>query len=978
MTSTQSSNHVNELRARLEKLHPIEPRKSPAQERKLNNPSNQEQNHGKHPQWRSSSPLNSESTSNANSNVVNGNDSNGTIPAPLPTRPPLPPKPAALRNNNHEPEQQSPSGSSTVREKARMFESVVGLFGQQRGESVTSPAASSEPSTHSNVTSPVINRRVSRPTSLISANTSDSSPDDERDSQPRLSIDTFSGMDSINSRSSFNADPVLHNIIIEQLREKGLLIKSKIPPKRPPPPQTTNSNSGEIPKDVGKLRPAKESSNNLSIEGGSSSRVESGVSIASDRSSSLTSQSDDAVPDYNTGDPDEDKRLKQLHYAAAEFLIVQKNFVAYLEDMVKHYPIYIEQYGRTTMNKDLLTPHANGTDHVVVQIQKLLSQILPFHKLLQEEFNAAITNWNSENPKMADIIIKFSDILKSCTPFLLKKAQFVEEMSNLRRDNKDFDQATLSFEQHAFNRGSRGAIVQQLDQVHQNFMRYKILMLRYNNYLKEGSEEAEKGKRAVDKLEEIAQKVNKQMGLPSNEHLFQLYDRFQGQFDVFFPGRHLIREGEVLKQTRRDTQSRYLVLFTDCIWLCRIYSSIGSGGMFDMAKSYKMDIDKVSVECRQHEDYDRHLLLKSKTKSATLIFPSAKECQDWYRDIQMLYTERRKYKRRQSEAISRAKRNHTLPVILPSPSCNCTGECVCEMRPSFGPIPDTELESTRQSTLREETSSPASASSQEDVSIPNTPAEETTPINESSLSQPKKRVKKEDIVKPVWIPDDSSRTCLMEGCSTTFSLVHRRHHCRDCGWLICSQCKGKAPLLKYNFESQNVCPECYERIEAQYKSGTLFPQNKLSQSGDGRILLSVKKKNGTLERIDPSSLFSAPLHRGFRRRDIESRISRGLIFGRVFVRTKKNQEIVRYAELADGLVLKFYKAEFDREPLERHIIHGFQLHETQIDGGTLFELTHQNQITTTDARQTSIMFRVESEKSANRWSSALSQLLSLQ
>ena len=45
----------------------------------------------------------------------------------------------------------------------------------------------------------------------------------------------------------------------------------------------------------------QESSNNLSIEGGSSSRVESGVSIASDRSSSLTSQSDDAVPDYNTG-----------------------------------------------------------------------------------------------------------------------------------------------------------------------------------------------------------------------------------------------------------------------------------------------------------------------------------------------------------------------------------------------------------------------------------------------------------------------------------------------------------------------------------------------------------------------------------------------------------------------------------------------------------------------------------------------------
>ena len=29
-------------------------------------------------------------------------------------------------------------------------------------------------------------------------------------------------------------------------------------------------------------------------------------------------------------------------------------------------------------------------------------------------------------------------------------------------------------------------------------------------------------------------------------------------------------------------------------------------------------------------------------------------------------------------------------------------------------------------------------------------------------------------------------------------------------------------------------------------AGTLFPHNKLSQSGDGRILLSVKKKNGTV------------------------------------------------------------------------------------------------------------------------------------
>ena len=47
---------------------------------------------------------------------------------------------------------------------------------------------------------------------------------------------------------------------------------------------------------------------------------------------------------YFLCDPEEDKRLKQLHYAAAEFLIVQKNFVAYLEDMVKVRFVLILQF----------------------------------------------------------------------------------------------------------------------------------------------------------------------------------------------------------------------------------------------------------------------------------------------------------------------------------------------------------------------------------------------------------------------------------------------------------------------------------------------------------------------------------------------------------------------------------------------------------------------------------------------------------
>ena len=64
--------------------------------------------------------------------------------------------------------------------------------------------------------------------------------------------------------------------------------------------------------------------------------------MTSDRSSIVTSHSgggDSAdgtvspIPDYETGNEEEDQRLKKLHYAAVEFLKVQSNYVQYLKEM---------------------------------------------------------------------------------------------------------------------------------------------------------------------------------------------------------------------------------------------------------------------------------------------------------------------------------------------------------------------------------------------------------------------------------------------------------------------------------------------------------------------------------------------------------------------------------------------------------------------------------------------------------------------
>mmetsp|Transcript_21476 Transcript_21476/g.31947 ORF Transcript_21476/g.31947 Transcript_21476/m.31947 type:complete len:1779 (+) Transcript_21476:65-5401(+) len=63
---------------------------------------------------------------------------------------------------------------------------------------------------------------------------------------------------------------------------------------------------------------------------------------------------------------------------------------------------------------------------------------------------------------------------------------------------------------------------------------------------------------------------------------------------------------------------------------------------------------------------------------------------------------------------------------------------------------------------------------------------------------------------PVWQPDSEARACMV--CSKPFGFIRRRHHCRKCGLLVCSDCsKGRAILSWCPGDGkQRVCDKCLE------------------------------------------------------------------------------------------------------------------------------------------------------------------------
>ena len=60
-------------------------------------------------------------------------------------------------------------------------------------------------------------------------------------------------------------------------------------------------------------------------------------------------------------------------------------------------------------------------------------------------------------------------------------------------------------------------------------------------------------------------------------------------------------------------------------------------------------------------------------------------------------------------------------------------------------------------------------------------------------------------VAPIWVPNGEAPVCQV--CSDRFSLVRRRHHCRNCGRVVCGKCSRFRATLR-GVDNQRMCAMC--------------------------------------------------------------------------------------------------------------------------------------------------------------------------
>lgn len=102
------------------------------------------------------------------------------------------------------------------------------------------------------------------------------------------------------------------------------------------------------------------------------------------------------------------------------------------------------------------------------------------------------------------------------------------------------------------------------------------------------------------------------------QQLLQLQSRL-GDFELIRPGRELVREGELMKISRKEVVPRYFILLSDCLLYC---SHFGAGAWVDdnsgLRVSYVIMLNHLKVIVPTAETFQTEFSITSNVRSVTV------------------------------------------------------------------------------------------------------------------------------------------------------------------------------------------------------------------------------------------------------------------------------------------------------------------------------------------------------------------------
>ncbi|XP_035517614.1 FYVE, RhoGEF and PH domain-containing protein 5-like [Morone saxatilis] len=276
---------------------------------------------------------------------------------------------------------------------------------------------------------------------------------------------------------------------------------------------------------------------------------DAGGETAGEDDQGRTSEEEDGVADNYDRQPDGRSRA---FYIAKELVDTERLHVKALkllqEDFREAVGAAVGDEGEPVLDEERLR-----------EILNELPDIYTLHRRILNELENRIRHWE-ESQRIADIFLSRKAEFLVFTTYIGHYDRSMSLLEDSCRTSPAFAAIVHQFEQES-PAGEKVSLKHQLLQVIVRVAQYRMLLTDYLNNLSPDSKEYEDTQAAVAVVSDIADQAND--SIKHGENLLRLVNieySVRGQRDLLQPGRVFVKEGTLMKVSRKSRQPRHLFL----------------------------------------------------------------------------------------------------------------------------------------------------------------------------------------------------------------------------------------------------------------------------------------------------------------------------------------------------------------------------------------------------------------------------------
>ncbi|XP_036373741.1 FYVE, RhoGEF and PH domain-containing protein 6 [Megalops cyprinoides] len=321
-----------------------------------------------------------------------------------------------------------------------------------------------------------------------------------------------------------------------------------------------------------------------------------------------------------SGDRQQDAGVKKTKVAhiAAEIVSSEKVFVDVLKMLHIDFRDAVAKASRQS-GKPVIE------ERVLNQILYYLPQLYELNRDLLRELEERVAHWN-DHQRLADIFVKKGPYLKMYSTYIREFDRNVALLDEQCRKNSGFAGVVRQFEMSP--RCASLALKHYLLKPVQRIPQYQLLLTDYLKNLTEDSSDYKDTQAALSIVKEVANHANDIMKQGDNfQKLMQVQYSLSGYHEIVQPGRVFLKEGTLMKLSRKVMQPRMFFLFNDIL----LYTTPVQSGQYKLNSMLSLAGMKVSKPSQ--EAYQNELNIESVERSFILSASSATERDEWLEAI---------------------------------------------------------------------------------------------------------------------------------------------------------------------------------------------------------------------------------------------------------------------------------------------------------------------------------------------------------